>query len=85
VVKPIVDHRNAFTHFDPSTELAHGPDRVLLYNFVLRLLLEACFLKAVGLTTQEIATLAHRSERYKQLAWRFFKALPPSEGSVALS
>ena len=71
-VKPILDHRNAFTHFDPAGKVARGPDQVLLYNFLLRLLLEACFLKAMGLTVDEITRLAHRSEGYRQIAQQFF-------------
>jgi len=72
----IIRHRNAFTHFDPkSRESADGnsvePERVLLYNFFLRLLLEACFLESMGFTKSEIATIFERSETYRQLSMRF--------------
>jgi hypothetical protein len=71
-VDPIVAHRNAFTHFALSTHVAQDPERVLRYNFILRLLLEACFFKVVGLTTDEIAALVRRSESYRKVRVRFF-------------
>lgn len=72
----IIKHRNAFTHFDPKSRESGGkssaePERVLLYNFFLRLLLEACFLESMGFTTSEIATIFQRSETYRQLSVRF--------------
>lgn len=59
-VSAIVDHRNDFTHFPPpASEARHlggprDPERVLLYNWLLRLLLESCFLKAMGFSADEI-------------------------------
>lgn len=75
-VATIIKHRNAFTHFDPksrksSDESSAAPERVLLYNFFLRLLLEACFLESMGFTSSEIATIFQRSETYRQLSVRF--------------
>lgn len=75
-VRPMVDHRNAFTHFPAPSETDEPPendsDAGLRYNFLLKLLLEACLLQAAGLSVDEIATLARRSLRLKQLAARFF-------------
>lgn len=75
-VNPMIDHRNAFTHFP---ELDGGPDSddrqpemVLRYNFLLKLLLDACFLQAAGLSTDEIVAFAQKSHRLKQLSARFF-------------
>jgi hypothetical protein len=73
-VDPIVDHRNQFTHFDPGTRTSTThvpPERVLLYNYLLRMLLEACFLESMGFSTEEIVTLLRRSETYRQLSVRF--------------
>lgn len=75
-VAAIIKHRNAFTHFDPKSrkstdESSVEPERVLLYNFFLRLLLEACFLERMGFTSSEIATIFQRSETYRQLSMRF--------------
>ena len=73
-VDPIVDHRNEFTHFDPAARTSTTqvpPERVLLYNFILRMLLEACFLESMGFTNEEIVALLRRSETYRQLSVRF--------------
>jgi len=82
-VDPIVDHRNEFTHFDPDDATSPAevpPERVLLYNFLLRMLLEACFLETMGFTQGEIVALLRRSETYRQLSVRFrpwaIEALP---------
>jgi hypothetical protein len=71
-VFPIVDTRNEFTHFPaPAAESLGKPgrperDRVLQYNWILRLLLEACFLNAVGLANEEICRFVSRSDTYRQ-------------------
>lgn len=73
---PIADHRNEFTHFPVEP---HGTkqrprfesDRALLYNYILRLLLEACFLRVMGFSAQEVATITHGCETYRQLSLRF--------------
>jgi hypothetical protein len=73
-VDPIIDHRNEFTHFDPAVRTSPddvSPERVLLYNFLLRMLLEACFLEIMGFSQDEIVTLLRRSETYRQLSVRF--------------
>ena len=54
LVSPIVDARNEFTHFPvPEAELSppHSrprANRVIEFNWVLRLLLESCFLQTMG-------------------------------------
>lgn len=77
-VGPMTDHRNAFTHFPVPSEAASpaakNVDKVLRYNFLLKLLLEGCLLQAAGLLPDEISTLAQGSHRHKQLAARFFTA-----------
>ncbi len=89
----IIKHRSAFTHFDPKSRKSSDgssvePERVLLYNFFLRLLLEVCFLESMGFTSSEIATIVQRSETYRQLsvrfrAWAIKAPSPPgSEASV---
>lgn len=76
-VSAIVDHRNDFTHFPPpAPEARHpggppDPERVLLYNWILRLLLESCFLKAMGFSADKIRTFVSRSETYRQMSVRF--------------
>lgn len=76
-IEPIIDHRNDFTHFPPhASELRNSgdkrnPSKVLLYNWLLRLLLEACFLQTMGLTPTEVASCVERSDTYRQMSKRF--------------
>jgi len=75
----IVETRNEFTHFPLPTRQAPTPrrrhqERVLLYNWLLRLLLESCFLTEMGFTCDEIRGFVGRSNFYQQLADRL-KAL----------
>ena len=71
----IVDQRNNFTHFPAESNSTNGQDssseRVLLYNWLLRLLLEACFMKVMGFTPEQILSIASRSGTYRQIAQRF--------------
>jgi len=72
----IVDHRNDFTHhpMDPE-ELQADADysrHLLQYNYVLRILMELCFLKVMGFSTDEITSLAHRCITYQKIADSFF-------------
>ena len=68
-VGPIVDYRNSLTHLEPASDDVRptAEDR-LRYNFVLRLLLELCFLNAMGFSEDEIVALAERCEEYRQRA-----------------
>ena len=81
----IVEHRNKFTHFnfdsksrELSGENSVEPEhvRVLLYNFFLKLLLEACFLERMGFTKDEITKLFRRSETYGQLRQHWSETYP---------
>jgi hypothetical protein len=47
------------------------PERVLIYNFLLRMILEGCFLESMGFTKDEIVALLRRSETYRQYSVRF--------------
>jgi hypothetical protein len=86
---PIADHRNEFTHF-PVERLStrrrplFDSERVLLFNFILRLLLEACFLRSMGFSTQEVAALTHACERYRQLSLRFDRAVREPKGKESV-
>ena len=77
-VNPIVDHRNEFTHFpvppDTKPPFKTDPDRLLRYNFFLKLLLEASFLHVMGFSNDEIAAQARKCEVYRQLAAQFFRS-----------
>jgi hypothetical protein len=76
-VGPIVDHRNDVTHFPRETAAerrrggSRDPERLLLYNWILRLLLEACFLKTMGFSAAEIRSFVNGSEVYRQMRARF--------------
>lgn len=75
-ISPIIEHRNQFTHFprvrsEAGSRLPREPERVLLYNWILRLLLESCFLKAMGFSADEIRTLVAGSDTYRQMSTRF--------------
>ena len=83
LTRQIVDARNAFTHFPyPSPEHGRDPEDVLRFNWFLQLLLECCFLETVGFTREEIATVAHRSQTYRQLAALFFKRKATAKGGA---
>jgi hypothetical protein len=76
LVQPIVNLRNEFTHFSPASRdrSAKSPTdvkRVVLYNYFLRLLIEACLLETTGFAKDEIAALVEGSKTYRQLARRF--------------
>jgi hypothetical protein len=77
-VAPIVDLRNAVTHFDPKAKMDVPPERIVAFATLLRLLLECCFLKIAGLTPDEIGEVAQRSAEYRQLKRRFFESQPPA-------
>jgi hypothetical protein len=82
-VRPIIDVRNAFTHFPyPSPEHGRDPEEVLRFNWFLQLLLECCFLKTMGFSPAEITTVAHRSQTYQQLAALYFKRNPRTPGEA---
>jgi hypothetical protein len=75
-ISPIVDLRNEFTHFPPDSDTPDGgsspdPERVLLYNWILRLLLESCLLKVVGFSLEDIRALVERSATYRQVSARW--------------
>lgn len=76
LVNPIIDVRNEFTHFPvpvTGSSAAERPpaQRVLYYNWFLRLLLEAAFLGSMGFEKDEIRAMAEGSETYRQIAARF--------------
>ena len=70
----IVDYRNSLTHH-PVASNPPGVDRPALVrcNYVLRILLELCFLKSMSIGSSEILALASRSSRYGQIRERFFR------------
>lgn len=76
-ISSIVDTRNEFTHFPvpaseaPPATTRPDPERVLLYNWILRLLLESCFLRAMGFTQDDVVSFVRRSETYRQMSKRF--------------
>lgn len=75
LVSPIVDHRNEFTHFpvlEPEQMIrSHDPMKVIRYNWVLRLLLEACLMSRMGFSVPETKGIVQRSSAYRQMAARF--------------
>jgi hypothetical protein len=73
LVNPIIDLRNEYTHFPaPSVENRHRgrieSNRVVHYNWVLRLLLESCFLQRMGLAHSEVVRIVRSSDDYRQVA-----------------
>jgi hypothetical protein len=73
----IVDTRNEFTHFPirdrtlPGRKQRSRDLKLLELNFVLRLLLESCFLQVMGFESAEIEQFVRRNGFYPQLAARF--------------
>ena len=74
-ISPIVDMRNEFTHFAAPALGADarrpGSEHAFRYNWILRLLLESCFLTEIGFTHEEVVELVRRSEMYRQMSRRF--------------
>ena len=73
-VTSIVDLRNAFTHFPVGVGQNLGgqsTERAVRYNWVLRLLLEACFMRVMGFGIEQIVSCVRRSETYRQITERF--------------
>jgi len=75
-ISPIIEHRNEFTHFprrgsEGGSGTPPDPEQVLLYNWILRVLLESCFLRAMGFSTDEIQSFAASSNTYRQMSARF--------------
>jgi len=70
----IVENRNNLTHHPLLDEEQSAPaQRALLQcNYVLRTLLEFCFLKSMAMSGAEIVELANRCRRYQQIRERFF-------------
>ena len=73
----------SFTHFpvpDPdAVARPTDPSKVLRYNWLLRLLLEACLMTRMGLTIPETREIVSKSSTYRQIAERFFKKAEKSE------
>lgn len=68
--------RNEFTHFPVPASGARGAtrtnrDAAFLFTWILRLLLEACFLTEMGFSRDEVVGLVRRSEVYRQMSLRF--------------
>ena len=74
-IERIVDYRNTLTHH-PVAEESPSTDKLDLVqcNYVLRILLECCFLKSMSLTADEIKVLADRNGQYKAIRSRFFES-----------
>jgi hypothetical protein len=72
-IDPIVEQRNAFTPFpEDQAQLRPNTEDWLRYNFVLRALLDFCFLKAMGLSDETVRDLASRCEGYRGWTVRLF-------------
>ena len=70
----IVELRNDFTHF--PAQAAHesaspSSERAMRYNWYLRLLLEACLMKAMGFTQSETVACVKNCETYRQISAKF--------------
>ena len=72
-IKPIRDFRNGFTHHPVADDGAEkDKDKILKCIYVLRILIELCFLKAMGLDADTRRQLAGRCDHYRQIRERFF-------------
>lgn len=74
LIRPIIETRNQFTHFPMPARSARSHDsrrhslRVVRYNWVLRLLLDACFMHQMGFSIDEIRACVSESGTYRQMA-----------------
>ena len=73
-ISKIRDYRNNFTHHPVIGDTPHSIDaeEVIRCNHVLRILLELCFLKSMGMTAEEIVGLSAKCSNYRQIRERFF-------------
>jgi hypothetical protein len=73
-IGPLVDYRNSLTHHPVAeSEATTNTTELLRCNSVLIILLELCFLKAMGMDAAQIQKLARGCGRYAQIRDRFFK------------
>jgi hypothetical protein len=73
-IAPLVDYRNALTHHPVAeSEPTTNTTKLLQCNYVLTILLELCFLKAMGMDAAQIEKLAKGCGRYAQIRERFFQ------------
>ncbi len=73
----IVNYRNDLTHH-PVVEDRPDIDKIALVqcNYVLRIVLELCFLKSMAFDAGSIKRLANGCHRYRQIKERFFSDAP---------
>lgn len=72
-IRTIRDFRNGFTHHPVADDGAETDnDKILKCIYVLRILIELCFLKAMGLDADTRRLLAGKCEHYRQIRERFF-------------
>jgi hypothetical protein len=72
-VKPIRDFRNGFTHHPVADDGAEtDKDKILKCIYVLRILIELCLLKTMGLDADTRRQLAGKCEHYRQIRERVF-------------
>jgi ApeA N-terminal domain 1 len=73
-IERVVEQRHALTHHAVTDEsrVSIDSEELLRCNFVLRVLLEQCFLKSAGLSDEERHTLSARCQTYRMLKRRFF-------------
>ena|SRR2546422_9769667 len=76
-IGPLVDYRNTLTHHPVAeSEPTTNTTQLVQCNYVLTILLELCFLKAMGMDAAQIEELAKRCGRYALVRERFFKQTP---------
>ncbi len=76
-IRRIVDYRNGFTHHPVASDQQETDKTELLQcSYVLRVLLELCFLRSMGLDADATTALAAKCEHYRQIRRRFFAAPP---------
>jgi len=73
-VGQIVDMRNKFTHFSPQKETEDVRKllpKITLCSFILRLLIEACFMQKMGFEPKETVACIRKSGTHTQMARKF--------------
>jgi hypothetical protein len=74
-IEAIVAQRNRLTHSTPETDgTGFDAEEWLRLNFLLRVLLEMCFLKAMGFADEQVRRLAERCGAYQKEARWLFRA-----------
>ncbi len=66
-VANVADVRNYLTHYDPNSDIDTSSGRLHKLSRKLEMILEICLLKEIGMSSEQINHLIHKSWKYKSI------------------